>query len=536
MDREDSALLARGFDGERWPHAFHVAAPILYDEIIHLLNAIYLLLSVMAMKFWVFAIALLSSAPASSQSISCTAGMAGAYPCQNVDLLAHLPFYTPPTYDQGSSDIWGWTDPVHGIEYAIITQYDHTAFVDLSDPRDPVVVGTLAAPGQSIARDAKVYADHAFLSTDNGEAGVQVFDLTRLRDVTDPPVAFEADTYYSGMISPHNFAVDEASGFGYFVLVDGTTGIQMLDIRDPLNPIFAGSFAELGNVHDLQCLTYDGPDLNYTGREICFASSLTRHALGIVDVTDKQAPALIGEAPYPLASYPHQGWLTDDGRHFLLDDESDEFEWGFNTRTIVFDVADLDDPEFAFEYYGTTTATDHNLFVHDGYVFQANYSSGLRILDLAEIDLGTLTEVAFFDSHPETNAIGQIGAFGVYPFFESGIVALSDTRRGLFVLQPRLVTTSTPDEAAKKRTTLDVYPNPFSDHATLSFSIAERQYVTITVYDMMGREVALIHRGPLGPGEKHVFQPQTTNMSAGSYTFRVTGEDFVLSRQVTIVR
>lgn len=110
-----------------------------------------------------------------------------------------------------------------GAEYAIITQYDHTAFVDLSDSTAPVVVGTLAAPGQSIARDAKGYADYAFLTADNGEAGAQVFDMARLRDVTDPPVVFEADTSYTGRLGLHNFAVDEASGLDYFVMVDGVT-------------------------------------------------------------------------------------------------------------------------------------------------------------------------------------------------------------------------------------------------------------------------------------------------------------------------
>ena len=167
-------------------------------------------------RLTLLALALLP-ALAAAQPIPCVDGLAGEFACRNVDLLARLPLNAMPDFNQSSSDIWGWTDPVTGTEYAIVLQYNYTAFVDLSDPTDPVVVGTLDAPGQSVARDAKVYADHAFLSTDNGEAGVQVFDLTRLRDVADPPATFEADAYYTGLIGPHNFAVDEASGFGYFV-------------------------------------------------------------------------------------------------------------------------------------------------------------------------------------------------------------------------------------------------------------------------------------------------------------------------------
>ena len=474
-----------------------------------------------------------------AQPIPCEAGMAGEFPCRNVDLLARLPLNAMPEFNESSSDIWGWTDPVTGTEYAIVLQYNHTAFVDLSDPTAPVVVGTLDAPGQAVARDGKVYADHAFLATDNGEAGVQVFDLTRLRDVAEPPTSFEADAYYTDLIGPHNFAVDEASGFGYFVGVNGAQGIQILDLSDPLNPAPAGSYSGFGSVHDLQCVTYDGPDTDHTGREICFASSPSSDVLAIIDMTDKQAPVLLSEAPYPNAAYTHQGWLTEDGRHFLLDDEFDETSFSLNTRTLVFDVEDLDDPTFAFEYTGPTPARDHNLFVHDGFAFQANYRAGLRILDLAAIDAGTLTEAAFFDTLPESDAPnGFDGAFGVYPFFESGIVVVTDMRRGLFVLQPRIrPTTGQESEVAPSDDVLlTAYPNPFGAQATIELTVPTTQPVDIAIYDLLGRRVVDVHNGPVTAGEVRRVTVDAATLPAGSYVVRATGESFEMSRAVTLVR
>jgi choice-of-anchor B domain-containing protein len=475
---------------------------------------------------------------AAAQPAPCVDGMAGEYPCRDVDLLARLPLNAAPEFQQSSSDIWGWTDPETGVEYAIVNQYDHTAFVDLSDPTAPLVVGTLAAPSEAVARDAKVYADHVFLGTDSGFAPVQVFDLTRLRGVAGPPATFTADALYTDGTDPHNIAINEESGFAYLVYTGSgvcNAGFHIVDIRQPLSPAFAGCFAYPGaEFHDVQCVTYDGPDPDYEGREVCFGPAGSGRLLTIVDVTDKQNPALVSETPYPNAVYAHQGWLTDDGRYFLLNDELDERNIGLDTRTLVFDVSDLDEPSLAFEYVAPTTSTDHNLFVHDGHVYQANYTSGLRILDLAGLDEGTLEEVAFFDTFPEGDPMGFDGAFGVYPFFESGVVVVSDMARGLFVLRPRLdLTTGAGPESAFA---LSAHPNPFTGRAWISLTLAASQHVAVVAYDVLGREVAVLHDGPLSADEEHTLVFDGAGLPAGVYVVRAAGETFEAARSVTLVR
>jgi hypothetical protein len=77
----------------------------------------------------------------------CTDGLAGPYPCSNVDLLSFLPISEltedPSDRNVETNDIWGWTDPVTGKEYAIIGLTDSASFVDISDPTQPVRVGVL---------------------------------------------------------------------------------------------------------------------------------------------------------------------------------------------------------------------------------------------------------------------------------------------------------------------------------------------------------------------------------------------------------
>ena len=100
-------------------------------------------------------------------------------------------------------------------------------------------------------------------------------------------------------------------------------------------------------------------------------------------------------------------------------------------------------------FFSEKAASDHNLYVHDGFVYQANYKSGLRILSLDDIANGNLSEVAFFDTYPTNDNNGFAGAWSVYPYFASGTVIVSGIGEGLFILQPILCSTpAAPDSLA----------------------------------------------------------------------------------------
>lgn len=386
--------------------------------------------------------------PAALSHVHCENGFAGPYPCREIDLLAFMPrsaLGAGPS--ENLNDIWGWTDPATGREYALVGRESGTSFVDVSDPEHPVYVGNLPTVAFSSAwRDIKTYRNHAFIVADGSPGhGMQVFDLNRLRGVASPPAVFTADANYHGpgfgasfgeaLGSAHNLAIDEETGFAYVVGSDTcSAGLHMVDVRNPVRPRFAGCFGDDGYTHDVQCVAYRGPDARFAGREICFASN--EDTLTIVDVGDKRRPAMLARAGYAGVGYTHQGWLTDDQRYFLLDDEFDELRTGHGTRTYIWDLADLRQPRLIGAYTSTSPATDHNLYVRGRYVYEANYRSGLRILDLAQVGAGRLTEVAYFDVEPASDAPGFAGAWSVYPFFRSGVVVVSGIGSGLFVLEP----------------------------------------------------------------------------------------------------
>ena len=125
---------------------------------------------------------------------------------------------------------------------------------------------------------------------------------------------------------------------------------------------------------------YHGPDARYNGREICFNS------LGDRDQhrgRDRQgAPGRSHARPTRTSAYTHQGWLTEDQRYFFVNDEGDEIDGTRRrTRTIVWDLTDLDDPVVVTEFYGTTAATT-TCTSSGRYMYQSNYVAGLRIIDV----------------------------------------------------------------------------------------------------------------------------------------------------------
>lgn len=367
---------------------------------------------------------------------TCSNGFAGIYPCNNYDLLSHMSLTTLAGLNASGNDSWGWTDETTGKEYAIVCTNRGVSFVDISDPINPTFLGSLAtATVNSLWRDVKVFNNFAFIVSEAENHGMQVFDLTQLRTITNPPISFTADTHFTGFGSAHNIVINEDSGYAYIV---GTSrggtyagGPLFVNIQDPLNPILEGGF--YGYAHDAQVVTYSGPDTDYFGNEILIGSN--ENEVVLVDVTDKSNPIEIATIGYSNIGYTHQGWFTNDMKYFIVGDELDEINYGTNSRTLVFDFTDLDNPEFHTDFLGNSAAIDHNGYVNNTTYYLANYTAGVRIYDLSDIQNNNVSNVGYFDTYPENNSTDFNGAWNVYPYFPSGNIIISDINRGLFVIR-----------------------------------------------------------------------------------------------------
>ncbi len=143
-------------------------------------------------------------------------------------------------------------------------------------------------------------------------------------------------------------------------------------------------------------------------------------------------------------AYSHQGWLISNKHtHLLLDDELDEESKTStaadgHTRTYVWDVRNLTRPVQTGIYRSPTTSIDHNQYVINGRSYQANYASGLRIVNVAGVESGggaaSMSEYGFFDVRPEDDVVDFYGAWNAYRF-PSGKILVNSIERGAFLVK-----------------------------------------------------------------------------------------------------
>ncbi len=459
-----------------------------------------------------------------AQQTPCENGSADVFPCNDYDLLSTIDAATlGGDVNAEGSDNWGWVDPSTGREYAIMALTTRTAFIDVTDPLNPEFLGYLprtSGAGVNFWRDVKVYNNHAFIVADNvGAHGMQVFDLTNLRNVTNAPVQFSPLTTYTGVNSCHNIAINESSGFAYLVGCGGVAngGPHVVDISNPANPQFAGQYSTDGYTHDAQVITYNNPGHPLDGDEILVGANTDE--VVFLNVTNKSNITRISRVTYSNLGYTHQGWFTPDQRYYILGDETDEIDFGLRTRTLVFDVSDITNPQLHTTYLGPSGSIDHNLYVVGDLLYEANYTSGLRVIDISDIDNSTTTnntfnEVGFIDTYPANDGTSFNGAWNVYPFFPSGNIVISDINRGMLVVR-KSGTLSLDDFPSIEE--LRIYPNPAMSQVIVDVPEG-RPTQNIQMFNQFG-QLVYTYEGP----EISEITINTETYQAGLYFVEIEG-------------
>jgi len=450
------------------------------------------------MKKFLLLLIAIAITPFSFSQTPCVNGFAGSYPCDGIDLMSFTP-YIGTTDGLGAAtltlggrpyqgnDSWGWTDVRDGKEYALVGLTNGLYFMDITNPVNPRRLGRLPKPSgvsNSLWSDVKTYENWAFIVSEAGNFGMQVFDLNSLQGLTeDATRVFNLttvttnNTYMRMTTIPgtggavlrdsHNIIINEDSGIAYILGSNlGLGGPIFIGIDTSTAPptlTFEGNYSSEGYTHDAQVVTYDGPDPDYQGREILIGSNGNvggSNNIVFSDLTDRITGAgtgavkFISRIGYSQAAYAHQGWFTKDKKYFIFGDEEDEATTGVgNTKTIVLNVEDLDNPFIQFNYYGRTGAIDHNGYVKDKRFYMANYRAGMSIKRVHNIDNtipasssifengsnqpDNMVEESYFDSYIEETPNNNIfnGTWNVYPFFESGNILMTNLEGGVFIVK-----------------------------------------------------------------------------------------------------
>lgn len=142
----------------------------------------------------------------------------------------------------------------------------------------------------------------------------------------------------------------------------------------------------------------------------------------------------------------------------------------------------------------------------------------------ADFGIGELSGDTFF------TAVDYRGAF------EPGAPVWADGWTALRTMN-YLSSFATPAEGGPEAATfaLSVGPNPVQATAAVRFSLDRAQDVRVALYDVLGREVAVVADGSLGAGAQTA-RLDVTGLPAGLYVLRLDGEDAAVARTISVVR
>lgn len=353
------------------------------------------------------------------------------YDSLNVNLLSRVPISAFFNNSFAANDVWGYTSP-RGFKYAILGLGRGTGFVDVTDPRNPVVIADIPDAGSTWSDMASF--GHYVYNVNEASGGIQIIDVI---DIDNGNVILLGSAV-GGMSTAHNIYVNPDSGRAYPCGTNLFRGFMIFDLSDPSNPIPIGVWEER-YVHDLQVVSYGAcpTDAGHirSGQPCEIAFLFTGDSgVWIVDVTDASDILTLSTLTYPTVEYCHQGWLSEDRRYLFFNDELDELYSSMvsNVRTYVADVQNLSSPTLAHTFDGPSCNIDHNMMVRGDRLYEAHYAAGLRVVDAS--DPLNLSEIGYFDTHPQNNITNFVGDWGVYTGFPTRLIAVSDMERGLFIL------------------------------------------------------------------------------------------------------
>jgi choice-of-anchor B domain-containing protein len=451
-------------------------------------------------KFWMLAAGLLAMQLVGAQSLT----------------LRHevqFPFVTNSLGDVGTNDCWGWTDSM-GVDYAIVGNKDHVAFVRADDG---MVLDTvqLSSLGDAYYHRAIVTVGHYcyVVGEMHGKReGLVTIDMRFL-----PDSVHYVGNYTAGgtMIRCHEIDLDRGRPYLYMEADEqlGQNGVEIIDITDPENPTKVG-FIAVTNTHDM------------TARNdtVWIAEGYTK-AFSVYDCSDKGNPIQLGRITSPNFGYCHGIFPSDDGKLFVTTEETP------NKTVKVWDASTMSNITMRGQYLGGNNLA-HNVYVMGDLLVFSHYTVGVTIVDWADPD--NLVEIASYDTYPQNDIADFYGTWGAFPYTQNGYIYASNFEGKLFILD--WDRNGVAVDQGQPRVDGHSWPNPFVSVTNIPLQLDGTQHVTVQAMDLQGRVVETVFEGELAAGNYTLPWHPRADVAAGAYLLHITAGETVRTERVVLQR
>jgi len=207
--------------------------------------------------------------------------------------------------------------------------------------------------------------------------------------------------------------------------------------------------------------------------------------------------------------------LTSDGSYYVLTAYRGLFRSSDNctswTNTII---KYIDDPAFMSSSCNQMIETSKgNLLLATDIGFYESKDNGIswnRRID--ELNYSKITDVNISDE---------------------GVI-LAVTSKGIFT-SSNTVTSVSKEEMPTQYQLLQNFPNPFNPITTINYSIPNSSFVTLKVYDILGREVTTLVNENKNAGYYKV-NFDASKLTSGIYIYKITNNDFVQSKKMVLMK
>ncbi|MGB0429680.1 MAG: choice-of-anchor B family protein [Bacteroidia bacterium] len=415
------------------------------------------------------------------------------------------------------NDIWGWHDG-NGREYAIMGSLDSVYFIEVTDPKKPVLRDVKAGKSRyAIHRDFKTYKNYCYAVADEGQASLQIFDLSYLPDSVSK--VYDDNEHCEKV---HNIFIEQNKLYlgTCRPVTGGVVPMRVLLLENPEKPTLLcdvygpkiGGNSLFKEVHDL----YVKNDTVYcsTGNDGLFTVAYQKDST-LKKNTDSswyeythnydlvQWGAIVS---YPSQGYNHSSWMTQDSRYMVMADETH----GAKLKMLEFTWTDVPEVLSTFGSRSNEGSIPHNVFIHKKKVYVSYYHQGVLVYDIENPSYPQ--NIAHWDTYPDNIEFsGMYGCWGIYPFLPSGNIIASDQIYGLFVLNLK---TSVSEHALQSN--IEVFPNPTDGEGfNVSVFSGEDSIQKINIFNINGKLVysvnncqseLYIHKNDLGGSGVYVLK------------------------------